>query len=87
MEYYKNDRTVFEELPIKNVDTGMGFERISMVVQHASGMIKKSLREVTVYDTDIFSGIIAALSPHVPELRRQRIIADHVRTAFWLTYE
>lgn len=87
MQYYKNDNGTFEELPAKNVDTGMGFERISMVVQHAAGMIQKPLREATVYDTDIFSGIMKILEVHIPEVMRQRVLADHVRTAFWLTYE
>ena len=41
-----------EQLPAKHVDTGMGFERLCMVVQG-----KKSN-----YDTDIFQSVISEIS-------------------------
>jgi len=67
-----------EQLPAKHVDTGMGFERLSMVVQH-----KKSN-----YDTDVFQPIIqeiAKLTGYKYTDNKQvdiamRVIADHLRT-------
>jgi alanyl-tRNA synthetase len=66
-----------EELPAKHVDTGMGFERLCMVIQ------KKSSN----YDTDIFQHIIAEIAnlSHIPygkEVKSDiamRVIADHLR--------
>ncbi|MDT0632135.1 alanine--tRNA ligase [Rubrivirga litoralis] len=75
-----------QPLAAKHVDTGMGFERICAVLQG-----KRSN-----YDTDLFAGLLAALSDRAglpaydrldeadADERRQRIamrvIADHVRT-------
>jgi alanyl-tRNA synthetase len=66
-----------EFLPNKHVDTGMGFERLCMVVQG-----KKSN-----YDTDIFQAIISEISDITGKKYRVnekwdvalRVIADHLR--------
>lgn len=67
-----------EPLPAKHVDTGMGFERLVRVLQ----------RKSSNYDTDVFSGTIAAteeLTKHQYDggNSRQaiafRVIADHIR--------
>ncbi|MCM1169201.1 MAG: alanine--tRNA ligase [Bacteroides sp.] len=66
-----------EELPSKCIDTGMGFERLCMVVQG-----KRSN-----YDTDVFQPLISALSRHCGIAYGQapkcdiamRVIADHAR--------
>ena len=65
------------KLPAQHVDTGMGFERLTMVLQG-----KKSN-----YDTDVFQPIIqeiAKLSKHTYGIDNQkdiamRVIADHLR--------
>ncbi len=67
-----------ESLPMKHVDTGMGFERLCMVVQG-----KKSN-----YDTDIFQTIIQEISVLTGKKYGEnqkndiamRVIADHLRT-------
>jgi len=67
-----------ESLPHKHVDTGMGFERLCMVVQN-----KKSN-----YDTDVFQPVIkeiARLSGFKYGVDKQqdiamRVMADHLRT-------
>ncbi len=50
-----------EELPAKHVDTGMGFERLVRVIQN----------KTSNYDTDVFTGTIAAIekitSPPTPQ--------------------
>ena len=66
-----------EPLPAKHVDTGMGFERLAMVVQG-----KKSN-----YDTDVFTPIIDRISqmcgiPYGTDPKADvamRVIADHLR--------
>lgn len=67
-----------ELLPLeqKNVDTGMGLERVVAVLQG-----KKS-----PYETDIFAGVLKVLEDlsgqtYSADANEMRIIADHIRTA------
>ena len=77
MQYNRKANGSLESLPAKNVDTGMGFERLCMILQG-----KKSN-----YDTDIFQPTIAriaALSGKEYGKDEQcdvamRVIADHLR--------
>ena len=77
MQYNRKANGELELLPNKNVDTGMGFERLCMALQG-----KKSN-----YDTDVFTGMIAKieeLSGHkygvtTEEDIAMRVIADHIR--------
>lgn len=73
IEYFKNKESRFEKLQQKNVDVGLGFERLVMFVQN-----KK-----TVFETDLFEDIVAKireLSKYENE-KSTRIIADHIRAA------
>ncbi len=77
MQYQRMADGHLESLPAKNIDTGMGFERLCCVLQgkHSN------------YDTDIFSGLlgkIGDISGHrYGESGKtdiaMRVIADHVR--------
>ncbi len=67
-----------EPLPANHVDTGMGFERLVRVLQN----------KTSNYDTDVFSGTIAATGEIVGKTYRAddskesvafRVIADHIR--------
>ena len=66
-----------EPLPAKNIDTGMGFERLCAVLQGKNSN----------YDSDVFTGMlskIGALSGHRYGESQQtdvamRVIADHIR--------
>ena len=77
MQYNRKANGELELLPNKNVDTGMGFERLCMALQG-----KKSN-----YDTDVFTGMIAKieeLSGHKYGVNEKediamRVIADHIR--------
>jgi alanyl-tRNA synthetase len=77
IQYNRKANGELELLPAKHVDTGMGFERLCMVVQG-----KKSN-----YETDIFQSLIAeisALTGKEPGKKEQwdiamRVIADHLR--------
>ena len=77
MQYNRKANGSLESLPAKNVDTGMGFERLCMILQG-----KKSN-----YDTDIFQPTIARIAAlSGKEYGKNdmcdvamRVIADHLR--------
>jgi len=82
MEYNKTADGTFEPLKQKNVDTGMGLDRTVATLQGVE----------SVYDTDAFSGIIAAIAKLSGKrygdgeetTRMFRIIADHIRCATFM---
>jgi len=75
MEFDRQEDGTLNPLPMKSVDTGLGFERLVAVMQG-----KKSN-----YDTDVFSALIAKtaeLSGQKPEGEARismQVIADHAR--------
>ena len=77
MEFNRKDSGVLEKLSKKHVDTGMGFERLCMVMQN-----KKS-----TYDTDVFAKLISSVSrksgiEYGIENEKDiaiRVIVDHIR--------
>jgi alanyl-tRNA synthetase len=79
MEYRKTDSGTFEPLAQKNVDTGMGLERMAAMLQNVP----------TVFDTEVFSVIFDSLREFSGKSygtdpvtdRSMRIIADHIRAA------
>jgi len=79
MEFYRDESGKLTKLKEQNVDTGMGFERMAKVLQGKE----------TVYETDLFAPIIEIIEKHLKVTyagneRRIRVIADHLRTAFFL---
>ena len=70
------DRKDFKELPQKNIDTGMGLERLVALIQDGE----------TNFDTDLFLPIIHACEkmakyPYENDHKMAyRVIADHIRT-------
>lgn len=76
MEYEKKDGAVVGKLSQKNVDTGSGLERISMIVQGKSN----------VYEADMFAPAMAKIKDNAERYdeRSARIIADHTRSAVFL---
>lgn len=70
------DRSEYPMLPNKNIDTGMGLERMACVIQGVE----------TNFDTDLFMPIIRATEQmsgvnYTPETATAfKVIADHVRT-------
>ncbi|MCG2459797.1 alanine--tRNA ligase [Flavobacteriaceae bacterium F89] len=77
MQYNRKANGKLEALPAKHVDTGMGFERLCMVLQG----VKSN------YDTDVFTPIIREIETIVnskygkdePSNIAIRVIADHIR--------
>ena len=84
MQYNRKADKSLEPLPAKVIDTGMGFERLCMVLQG-----KKSN-----YDTDVFQPIIKTIGDLTGKTYGKdpkvdvamRVVADHIRTiAFSIT--
>ncbi len=73
MEFNKTSEGRYEKLAKPNVDTGMGLERTSVVMQG----------KTTVFDTDIFEEILNEIRGKAQKKddRAERIIADHIRSA------
>ena len=77
MQYNRKADGSLEPLPAKTIDTGMGFDRLCMVLQG----------KTSNYDTDVFSGMIGKieeLSGHKYHENGKtevamRVIADHIR--------
>ena len=77
MQFNRKADGSLENLPAKNVDTGMGFERLCMAMQGKQSN----------YDTDVFTGMIhkiEELSGHKHTESEDvaiamRVIADHIR--------
>lgn len=78
MQYNRLKDGSLQPLPAQHVDTGMGFERLVRVIQN----------KTSNYDTDIFSGTIAAtekitgkkyLAGDDKESIAFRVLADHIR--------
>jgi alanyl-tRNA synthetase len=72
MEYESKDGKVVGKLSQKNVDTGMGLERITAVLNGKDN----------VYDTDSFEYIFNLLPGG--EEKSKRVIADHMRASCFL---
>ena len=73
MEYEKKDGKVIGKLTQKNVDTGAGLERLTMVLQGKDD----------IFETDLFDYLMDHFS-FVKELRARRIVVDHLRTAIFI---
>ena len=80
MQYNKNAEGKYEPSAQQNVDTGMGVERVTAVLQGKS----------SCYDTEIFQPILRKLDElrgiPAPEVRTnsERIIADHIRSSVFI---
>lgn len=78
MQYNKDEKGVLHPLPKPCVDTGMGLERLSAVLQQVHSN----------YETDTFQALIkaAARETACPDLNHNslKVIADHVRCAAFL---
>jgi len=74
-EYYQDRNKRLTTLKQKGVDTGMGLERLAMVVQGKN----------SVYETDLFLPIIKEITGQ--NEKAKRIIADHIKSSVFLISE
>jgi len=86
MQYNKGENGKYYPLLHKNVDTGMGLERITMVMQSKDN----------VYETDLFEPIInkitalgsrtskCNLEVRLPSEKSIRIVADHIKASVFI---
>lgn len=79
-EYYKSkypeNNNDYKPLQTKGIDTGMGLERLAMVIQD-----KKN-----IFETDLFEPIIKKIRELIPNIgtKSERIVADHLRASLLL---
>jgi alanyl-tRNA synthetase len=79
MQYHKTKTGAYEPLKQKNVDTGMGVERVTAILQGRA----------SCFETELFSGLFAKLetltgrSDLIAE-RAGRIVVEHLRAATFL---
>lgn len=77
MEHEKKGGKIVGKLNQHNVDTGVGLERLAMVLQGTDN----------IFDTDLFKPLMEKINEYAPDMDivAKRVIADHVRTAAFIT--
>lgn len=80
MQYFKDDDGNVTELPKKNVDTGMGVERVTAILEGVNDNYKSSIWNDVI---DLISNI--SNLPYECNEESMRIIADHIRTAVFIS--
>ena len=75
MEYFK-DKNGYSKLKQKNVDTGLGLERMTMLLQGKE----------TPFDTEIFEPVMKKLEElqKVDSIESRRIVAEHLRSSMMI---
>ena len=75
MEYFK-DKNGYTKLKQKNVDTGLGLERMAMLLQGKE----------TPFDTELFAPIMQKLEElqKVDSIQSRRIVAEHLRSSMMI---
>ncbi len=75
MEYFK-DKNGYSKLKQKNVDTGLGLERMTMLLQGKE----------TPFDTELFAPIMKKLEQlqKIDSIESRRIVAEHLRSSMMI---
>lgn len=85
----KEDFDIAGELPKKNIDTGLGLERLAMVLQGVENMyetdqVRPVLDKAAELSGREYTSAESAEDPHHQDDVRMRVVADHVRSALML---
>lgn len=77
MEYFKTKDGVYTKLAKQNVDTGLGLERMTMLLQGKQ----------TPFETELFAPIMEKLVElqKVDDINSRRIVAEHLRSSMMIT--
>ena len=75
MEYYKTKDGI-KKLEQKNVDTGLGLERMAMLLQKVE----------TPFDTELFKPVMEELEKleKIDDIKSRRIVAEHLRSSIMI---
>ena len=75
MEYFK-DKNGYRKLEQKNVDTGLGLERMTMLLQGKE----------TPFDTELFAPVMKKLEElqKIDNIESRRIVAEHLRSSMMI---
>ena len=76
MEYYKSKDGIYTKLKQRNVDTGLGLERMTMLLQGKS----------SPFDTELFSPVMDKLKElaKIDSIESRRIVAEHLRASMMI---
>ncbi len=76
MEFYKHKDGIYTKLAQQNVDTGLGLERMTMLLQGKQ----------TPYEIEIFAPIMEKLSTLAKQdnIQSRRIVAEHLRSSMMI---
>ena len=76
MEYFKDKDGNYSKLSQRNVDTGLGLERMTMLLQGKE----------TPFDTELFTPVMDKLSElqKIDNIESRRIIAEHLRSSMMI---
>ena len=76
MEFYKHEDGSITPLSQKNVDTGLGLERVNMLLQGKE----------TPYDTELFVDVMKKLEElqKVDNIYSRRVVAEHLRSSMMI---
>ena len=80
MQYYKHEDGSVTELPKKNVDTGMGLERVVAVLEGVNDNYQSSVWKDIIELIEKISNKL-----YIGNEKSMRIIADHIRTAVFIS--
>lgn len=80
MQYNKSSDQTISMLPKKNVDTGMGVERVTAILEGVNDNYLSSIWKDVI---DLISSITKL--PYEGNEKSMRIIADHIRTAIFIS--
>lgn len=79
MQYYKDESGKIVELPQKNVDTGMGVERTTAILEGVNDNYMSSIWKDVIEKIEELSNM-----SYVGNEKPMRIIADHIRTSVFI---
>ena len=80
MQFNKKEDGSVEELPNKNVDTGMGVERVTAILEGVNDNYMSSIWKDVIKTIEDISNL-----PYEGNEKSMRIIADHLRTSVFIS--